>query len=122
MPAMSADDRARRAADLAPMITTTPVYAEISRMVRAASKQTTSTTIATNVPMRIYPAAGDGVPPELRTIPVGSGRVDAYAFAERATDVQMGDQITTPSGRYKVIGLAGWLASVGLALSELVTR
>ena len=69
--------------------------------------------------IRVVNSAGSSV---TGSLPVGSGRVDAYAFAERATDVQMGDQITTPSGRYKVIGLAGWLASVGLALSELVTR
>lgn len=123
MPAMSADDRARRTADLAPMITTTPTYVSVWRSARDARKQTGPTEIASDIPIRLYPASDDAAPELLRAIPtVGGARVDAVAFAPIAADIQHGDELQTGSERYKVIGRAAWLASAGLALSELVNR
>lgn len=124
MPAMSASDRARRADDLAPMITTAPVLTTISRTLRTSRMQTGATTpIAADEPMQIWPSSGDTVPPELRTIAaVGGVRIDAYAFARHTTDVHIGYTITTPTTRYKVVGLGRWTACVGLALAELVAQ
>lgn len=123
MPAMSQDDRDRRTADLTPMITTTPVYAGVWRSARDARKQTGATEIASDVPIRLYPATGDAAPELLRAIPaVGGARVDAVAFAPITADIQHGDELQIGSERYKVIGCARWLASQGLALAQVVSR
>ena len=122
MPALSAEDRARRAAALDPQITTDPVFVTISRAPSGSNRGGVEQ-IAANVPMQIWPATGDTAPNLLKAIPVTSGaRIDAVAYAERAQDVTSGDEIATPTTRYKVVGRAPWNACIALALSEVVPR
>lgn len=122
MPAMSQDDRDRRTADLVPMITTTPVYASVWRSARDTRKQTGASAIASDVPIRLYPATGDAAPELLRAIPaVGGARIDAVAFAAATADLQHGDELQVGGERYKIAGVARWLATLGLALTQIAS-
>lgn len=124
MPALTAAERAQRRADLAPMITTDAIYVSIARPPAGAAKRGNAETIASDVPAQIWPANGQSDPKELLAIPTLPGaRVDAYGYLQHGTDIQTGDEITTPSAQlYKVVGLAVWNASIALALSTVVRR
>lgn len=125
MPALTASERAQRRADLAPMITSDAIYVQITRPPAvAAAKRGNATLIASDVPMQIWPANGQSDPKELQTIVLVAGaRMDAYAYAQHGTDIQIGDEIATPAAQlYKVVGLARWNASIALALGEVTRR
>ena len=122
MPALSHADRAQRAADLEPQITTDPVFVTISRAPSGSTRSGVAP-IASNVPMQIWPATGDTTPNMLKTIPVTSGaRIDAVGYADRDLDIANGDQVDGGGTSYRVVGLARWNACVALAFSEIVPR
>ena len=124
MPALTASERAHRRADLAPMITSDAIYVSIARPPAGAAKRGNAEQIASDVPAQIWPANGQSDPKELLTIPTVAGaRTDVYGYMQHDTDIQVGDEVTTPSAqRYKVIGLAAWNASIALALSLVARR
>lgn len=120
MPALSADERARLRADLAPMVATTPTLVSIARAPQGAAKRGGAVPIATAVPMMIWPADGQTAPKELQIIPAVAGaRVSALGYALAGTDVQIGDTVQAPATAYKVVGVAVWNAAIGVALNEI---
>lgn len=120
MPALSAADRARRQADLAPMITSDPVYVTIARPPAGAARRGGVEAIASDVPMQIWPADGQTPPKELQLIPVVAGqRVSAIGYALHTADIQIGDEVWASDARYKVVGVARWNAVLGVALNEV---
>ena len=121
MPALSADDRARRRADLVPMITTTPALVTIARAPDDELPHDGVEPIASDVPMMIWPADGQSPPKELAMIPVvGGARVDAIGYAVHGVDIQYGDEVTTANARYNVVGVASWNATVAVALKAVI--
>lgn len=121
MPALSAADRAQRRADLAPMITSDPVYVTIARPPAVSGRQRgNAEPIAADVPMQIWPADGQTPPKELQLIPVVAGqRVSAIGYALHTADIKIGDEVWASDARYKVVGAARWNAVLGVALNEV---
>ena len=121
MPALSADDRARRRADLAPMVTTTPTLVTIARAPAGAAKRSGVEAIASDVPMMIWPADGQTPPKGIELFgDVGGQRVSAIGYVLHTTDIRRGDEVQTGTTRYKVVAVASWQATTGALLNEVV--
>lgn len=79
--------------------------------------------IATDVPMKIWPAMGAGAQAVLLALPdVANTRIDAVGFALISADLEVGDEIHSATHVYKVAGSGRWNATTALALSEVLPR